>query len=305
MHRKNRLLLNGKVSSQPFVREAVQNVRKIDPKLEVRVTYEYGDIARMVSEAVNEEVGRIIAGGGDGTLNEAVNALMGIEKERRPELGIVPLGTANDFAVSCGISMLAEESLKMAVEFPVYEVDVGKANERYFLNVASGGFGAVVTSQTPPELKSLLGGSAYALTGLMKLLSFTPHRGRMRIGNMELSGATLAAAVCNGRRSGGGQMLAPKAFIDDGLLDIVLLEPFSPIDIPQLLEDFQNPSENGKFYKYFQAERVDVYSDEEYRPINLDGEPYDSLDISFSIMKKALNIVLPRECPLLSRMERQ
>ena len=117
------------------------------------MTRKEGDARRFAAEAGGADL--LIAAGGDGTLNEVVHGLMDLSKAARPALGVVPLGTANDFAAGCGIPRDPEQALALCLEGQRVPIDVGKANEHWFLNAASVGFGAAVTATTPPELKRL------------------------------------------------------------------------------------------------------------------------------------------------------
>jgi hypothetical protein len=176
------LVLNGKSASREDVRAAVRAVRDEGADLEVRVTWEAGDAERFAREAAEEGVGLVVAGGGDGTINQVA---IGLVKRRNadatapsPSLGVLPLGTANDFAHSCGIPLEPLAALRLAVGAADARVDVGRANDRFFVNVATGGFGTQVTVATPPELKKLLGGAAYFLTGLTHFSAIRPEKGR-------------------------------------------------------------------------------------------------------------------------------
>src|SRR5258705_9585340 len=153
-NRKVQLILNGKVAGNDALKTAVARQRAIGHAIEVRVTSEKGDARRFVAETGEADL--LIAAGGDGTLNEVVHGLMDLSTVARPVLGVVPLGTANDFATGCGIPRDLEEALALCMEGDEVRIDVGKANEHWFLNAASIGFGAEVTANTPPELKSLL-----------------------------------------------------------------------------------------------------------------------------------------------------
>src|SRR5712692_3171358 len=161
--RKVQLILNGKAAGNNALRTAVARQRAVWHSIEVRVTWEKGDARRFVSEA--GEVDLLIAAGGDGTLNEVVHGLMGLSRDARPVFGVVPLGTANDFATGCEIPRDPETALALCMEGEAVPIDVGKANEHWFLNAASIGFGAEVTATTPPELKRLLGHAAYTVMG--------------------------------------------------------------------------------------------------------------------------------------------
>ena len=218
-----RLILNGQKAGGPSIRDAISYVRKHHYfALDVRTSGSADELTNMVKEAQEDGVERLIIGGGDGTANQALNAMMEISSMLRPEMAIIPLGTANDFAAAAGIPSDPTEALLLAIYGKAAKIDIAQVNDRYFLNVASGGFGARVTAETSPRLKDMLGGSAYAVTGFLKLLNFIPMRGTVRIEGFEFRGSAFATAVCNGRQAGGGVLLAPEAMIDDGRLEIVL-----------------------------------------------------------------------------------
>ena len=111
--------------------------------------------------------------GGDGTVNEVATGLVqwGLDREGLPALGVLPLGTANDFARSAAIPLDSVEALALVGSTEPVPVDLGLVGERVFVNVATGGFGTQVTLETPPPLKKALGGAAYFLTGVTKFTS--------------------------------------------------------------------------------------------------------------------------------------
>ena len=95
-----RIILNGKKAGVASVRSAISELRKEVSNVETRVTYEYGDVNRLVKEAERDGVKRLVIGGGDGSVNEVVDAMAKLPRGERPELAILPLGTANDFATA-------------------------------------------------------------------------------------------------------------------------------------------------------------------------------------------------------------
>ncbi len=303
MNSKTRLLLNGKKAGLKEVRDAIAAVRQSYPELEVRVTYEAGDIQRLLREAIAEGVGRIIASGGDGTVNEVADAWINFandeDSQYELEVGIFPLGTANDFARACDIPLDLTEALTLAVSGNSVAVDVGKANERYFINVASGGFGAEVTVDTPVELKNFLGGGAYTLTGLVKAVGFTPYTGTLTTQEGSFPGAMIVGAICNGRQAGGGQVLAPQAVINDGLLDVMMIANFAAENLAQVIREIKNLSPEGEFATLIQEPWVEIESEQKIIPFNLDGEPYRAKKIRFEAVPSAIKLVLPESCPLL------
>lgn len=295
---KVRLILNGKKSGLEPLREAIFKARKYIP-IEVRVTWESGDVPRLVNEACNDGCKRLIIGGGDGTVKEVVDALMNIPFDNRPELAILPLGTANDFASACAIPNDFFTALRLAQQGKCHLVDCIKANKEFFINVASGGFGAQVTTSTPVELKNFLGGGAYTLNGLVQALNFSPYQGKLVLPDISLVGDVIVGAVCNSRQAGGGQQLAPKALIDDGLLDVVALLHFPKEHIVQVVEELLNPEINGDYVKRFQAPWAKWQSDSEI-PTNLDGESIKAKEVIYEVMSKAIKLVLPENCPVIN-----
>ncbi|YCO00457.1 lipid kinase YegS [Vibrio sp. VNB-15] len=293
-----RAILNGKKAGTPELRSEIFRMREQGIDLQVRVTWESQDMTRLVAEAVKEGIKRIVVAGGDGTVNEAVTALNQIEANIRPELAIIPMGTANDFATATQIPTTIRESLELAVYGEAIAVDSVQANDRYFMNVAAAGFGAEITAETPVELKNFLGGGAYTLTGLVKALGFKPYDGSLIIEQGSYQGEILVGAFCNSRLAGGGQELAPNAFIDDGLMDITLVHPFLPHELAQVINEIQNPTEIGQFVKHTQASWLEIDFPKTL-PLNLDGEPYRSNKIRFDVQPKSIRLVLPPNCPCL------
>jgi len=291
-----RIILNGKKAAIEEIRQAVSILREESFEIEVRVTWEYEDAIRLVKEASDEGVKRIVAAGGDGTLNEVINGLIRVEQSRRPELAVLPLGTANDFATVCEIPHYPLEALRLAIEGEPTPIDIVKANERYFINVASGGFGAEIVAETSTELKNFLGGGAYTLSAVLKALSFTQQQGRIITENIDIEGASLAGVVCNGRQAGGGQVLAPNAYINDGLLDVLLLLDFALENVPQVIKEILEPSTDGEFVKRFQSSWVETFPSTK-RVVNLDGEPYEAEHIRFEVLHGEIKMILPKNCP--------
>ncbi len=294
---RTRLILNGKKAALEMVRAAIFQARKQGP-IDVRVTWEAGDVPRLVQEAYNENCTRIIVAGGDGTVKEAVDALINLPEDNRPELAILPLGTANDFATACTVPTDLASALTLAQQGIATPIDCVKANDEYFINVASGGFGAQVTTSTPVELKNFLGGGAYTLNGLVQALNFTPYHGEITLPDTTLAGEVIVGAVCNSRQAGGGQQLAPNALINDGLLDVVILLSFPKEDLVQVVEELLSTGNSGTYVKRYQTPWV-KWQSKSVIPTNLDGEPISAKQIHYQIMPNAIKLVIPKYSPVL------
>jgi YegS/Rv2252/BmrU family lipid kinase len=161
---KTRLVLHKKSCTRPEVKAAVKHVRQSGIDVDVYIPWSRKDLRRFVRQAIKDGAHRIVAGGGDGTLNAVVNAMIRGDARPKASLGILPLGTANDFARGAGID--AKDlmgALELACTGSPTKIDVGRMNDQYFINVASAGFGAEVTATTPQDMKKLLGGMALSV----------------------------------------------------------------------------------------------------------------------------------------------
>ncbi len=152
---KTRLVLHKKCCTRPEVETAVKHVRQSGIDVDVYVPWSRNDLRSYVRQAIKGGARRIVAGGGDGTLNAVVNAMIRRNKRPKASLGILPLGTANDFAKGAGIDATdLISALELACTGSPTKIDVGRMNDQYFINVASAGFGAEVTATTPEDMKA-------------------------------------------------------------------------------------------------------------------------------------------------------
>ena len=286
------LILHKKSAAEPAVKEAVKAVQAKGVKLRVRIPWNNKDKRRQVKEALAEGATRIVAGGGDGTVNAVVNALVGKGKKRpKAVLGVLPLGTANDFARGRGLPVDdLRRCLEVACTATPKRIDVGRANDRYFINVTSGGFGAEITATTPVDVKKALGGGAYTLMGLIKSFGLKPYTGRLLVpGEEPLHGDMLFMAVGNSNLAGGGFDVAPKASVDDGLLDLSVVRGSNLTQLLTEMETPDNPNNQCLYYRQLQSFRIESDQGVHY---NLDGEPVVETRISFSVLPAHLKVAL-------------
>ncbi len=274
-----RIILHGKAAGNPDVRAAVGRLRQEGHVTDVRVTWEAGDAQRLTAEAVTEasagHIACIVAGGGDGTINEVFAAAYAAGLPAECSLGILPLGTANDFAHAAAIPLQNPiAALELAAGASPRRIDIGLLNGRPFINLVSGGFGSRVTVETDPELKKRLGGLAYVLTGISRFAELSANTGRFHAEGFSWEGRFVAIAIGNGRQAGGGVPLCPEALIDDGLLDLMILPE---LDRSARLDAFARLLRDGAT-----AVRADLvtarsawieYESDEPLNVNLDGEP--------------------------------
>ena len=207
-------------------------------------------------------------------------------------LGIIPLGTANDFAHSAGVPTEdIAAALRIAASARSRWIDVGLLNGRLFVNLVSGGFGSRVTVETDPKLKQRLGGLAYGITGISHFAELSENQGLFRADGFSWQGHFLALAIGNGRQAGGGIPLCPDALIDDGLLDLTILPA---MDHAGRLDAFLHSLREGA--SGIRAKLITTRSSWiEYESmhdlnVNLDGEP--------TLMKRFQVECRPRALPV-------
>jgi lipid kinase YegS len=294
-----RVILNGKGAANPQVRAAIDQIRDEGQPLKVRCTWEGGDAARFAREAMSDGIDVLVAGGGDGTVNEVVNGILRTDTSPRMALAVLPLGTANDFARGCGIPLAPYDALKLATDGEPVPIDIPSANGEYFANVASGGFGAEITVGTNPQLKKAIGGGAYALTGIVTAAKMEPYAGRFVSADEKSEEEFIVMAVGNARQAGGGFQVTPNAYLDDGLMDVMVVSDFQTKELGLVLQEAQDFTNiDNQFVHYRQVPGFEIELDSAL-PINLDGEPHRWDHIKFEILPRCLPVVLPDGCPLI------
>ncbi len=290
------LILNGKGANTPQLREAVELLRDEGVTIHVRVTWEKGDAVRYVEEAIRLNVETVIAGGGDGTINEVATALIHSVSREVPALGILPLGTANDFATSVNIPADLANALKLAIAGRDVPVDIAQVNHKTcFINMATGGFGTRITTETPEKLKAALGGVSYLIHGLMRMDTLKPDRCEIRGENFSWQGDALVIGIGNGRQAGGGQQLCPDALINDGLLHLRI---FTGEELIPALFNTLASNDGAENLVDSVSPWFEVTASHEMT-FNLDGEPLSGKTFRMEILPAALRCRLPPDCPLL------
>jgi YegS/Rv2252/BmrU family lipid kinase len=256
------------------------------------------ELARQAGEQGYEMV---IAMGGDGTVHEVVNGLMLLPAERRPILGVVPVGSGNDFAHSIGIPPRSDHALARALNGEPSSVDIGlmtdeNGRQEYFDNTVGIGFDAVVTIRS--HKLPLLRGFAMYLTAVLQtiLLNHQPVNMKITTETQSWEQSSLMTVLCNGPREGGGFMVAPEAKNDDGILHFTLIAGCSRLTMFRLVPEVMSGT-HGRFpqVKMGHCRKFSLTAD---RPlyIHADGEIYTSFgsnlrQVSFEILSNALQVV--------------
>ncbi len=293
-----RLIVNGKVAQRDDFRRAVSVCRGAGHRVDVRVTWEPGDAARFVGEALaslaEQPIDVLVAAGGDGTLNEVVAAGHQAGALDRLTFAVLPLGTANDFARSVGFDpedpVAGLERIAAAKPIPI---DLGQANGVPFVNVATCGMGSDLEPGADPILKRLAGPAAYILTGLARAADLTPLRGRLHGPGFTWAGEFIGLAVGNGIQAGGGFVLCPDAKIDDGLLDVAILPEMTFEFLSALLTDLSEDGLDAWRRRLVRVRLASLHVETEATvTFSLDGQPHRDRRFNFSVEARTVPFVL-------------
>jgi YegS/Rv2252/BmrU family lipid kinase len=243
----------------------------------------------------------VIAMGGDGTVHEIVNGLMQVPVRKRPSLGIVPLGSGNDFAHALGVSSNPPQALRQAFENRPQPIDLGLLKDdhghaEYFDNTLGIGFDAVVTIRSR-KITFIHGFAMYFLAVLQTIiLNFNPMQLHVQTDSETWDLSTLMLTLCNGPREGGGFFVAPEARFDDGLLHYATVRSVSRLMMFRLIPEVMKGT-HGRFkqVRMGTCRKLSLTSD---RPlyIHADGEIFSGFGsslrgLSIEILPEAMQVV--------------
>ena len=235
----------------------------------------------------------VVAAGGDGTLNEAVSALM--ELDTPPLLGYLPQGSTNDFAASLHIPPEADAAAASILKGETRRLDIGRWNGRCFVYVASFGAFTRTSYSASQNVKNALGHFAYLLEGARNLDTLRPYQVRLTADGENLDGEYLFGAVCNSTSIGGMMKLeTERVVLDDGLFELLLIpNPRNPADVQNLMMALVNQEYDHLIFRHVSSVRLET---EEDLPWSLDGEYAPSAPVvEIENRRQALAMLLPRE----------
>jgi diacylglycerol kinase (ATP) len=260
--------------------------------VDLHLTTKAGDARRMARLAALAGCDVVAAAGGDGTVNEVVNGLA--RSGRECALAVVPMGTANDFARGLGIPPDISAALRLAADGVGIPADVARVNRRCFINVSTGGFGADATQEASRGVKKRLGRLVYVIRGAQRIVDFRNARALFRAdGQMVHEGPFAFFAVGNSSMTGGGTLVAPRAEVADGQLDITIVKGLSRLEFMALLPDLRAGSHmESPDVLYLRAHRLEVETPGGVA-VNADGEAVAGTTFRYDLTGRPLRVMLP------------
>ena len=303
MHRKVKIILNPMADMGNAWRVA-RDLRSITEQhggVDWSGTVYPGHAIELAQQAGEQGYDMVIAMGGDGTVHEIVNGLMKTPEDKRPLLGVVPVGSGNDFAHGINASKTPTQALTRALDGEASTVDLclmtdEHGRREYFDNTIGIGFGAVVTirSHRLPVLRGFL----MYLTAVLQtiILDHNPIHMQIETENEKWEQGVIYLVLCNGPREGGGFLIAPDAKIDDGILDFAMIQDVSRPMMFRIVPEVMKGT-HGRF-KQVRMGKCKKFALSADRPlyIHADGEIFtgpgtDLRKVSFEILPNALRVV--------------
>ena len=295
---KTRLIVNpvaGTDSAPDHIAVINDRLRSRFGLMDVVTTRGEGDAAAAAENAVHQGYDHLFVGGGDGTLNEVLNGAARVPGGLAAiTIGVIPLGTGNDFATAIGLGQDIDTALTSLLKASAVSVDVGRLNDRSFINVSAGGFVAEVSDAVDPRLKTLAGKLAYLIGGASVMFDHEPVAARVVNGHGTSAEMRLHMfAVCNSRLVGGGRLIAPDAVIDDGLLDVCLVETMPMLDFIALLRRVSDGEHvTDSRVRYYRTAEAVLTFDRRIK-VNTDGQVLEAQQCRYRILPRALRVLMP------------
>ncbi len=247
-------------------------------------------LSKTVALLIDEGVDRLIVGGGDGTLGSVAAHLA----ERPISLGVIPLGTANDFARTLLIPRHLASAAAIAAGSHVREIDLARANGEFFLNVASIGLSVLTTSLLSLRLKRWLGPAAYSVAGAMAFTRHPTFWARINTPAGAAEGMVHQVVIGNGRFYGGGVLVANHSTLEDGMLDVYTLgmrgrwQLLRTMAMLRFKVPLKRPGD-----VFLKSPTAFVETRPSGKRVNLDGEIRTRTPVTFTIVRKALRVLTP------------
>ena len=235
----------------------------------------------------------IIVCGGDGTVNEVAKGIA--MSDRKIPVAILAAGTVNDFANHIGLPRNINRFFQMIKDQKIKNVDLGRVNDQYFVNVAASGFLTSVGYQVQPEVKAIFGRMAYYIEGAMEIPRQSFQSMNVRFDSKEYSKEEEIHLflISNSASVGGFKRLAPNASISDGYLDVVVIRRSDVQDLAQIfINIFRGEHIRHPNVSYFKSKKIVVEAREE-APIDVDGEYGGKLPATFEVVPDGFKIFIP------------
>lgn len=293
--KRARIIYNPTSGREIFKRKLPDVLEKLERagyETSTHATNGVGDATLAAKMACDSHYDLVIAAGGDGTLNEVVSGMA--EEIFRPTLGLIPVGTTNDFARALNIPFTIEEAVDIIIQGDTIPLDIGKVNDKYFVNIAAGGSLTELTYEVPSKLKTVLGQLAYYIKGVEMIPSVKATYVCMHMDDEYFEGEIMMFLLSNSNSVGGFEKLAPEASVNDGFFDLLILKKTSLLNFAMILfKTLRGEHLSDPYVIYRRVKNVQVTCTDTMQ-LNLDGEFGGNLPVDCKILEGHLNVYAPK-----------
>lgn len=296
MRKRARIIYNPTSGKEMFKRalpDVLIKLEKAGYETSAYATERAGDATKEAERALEQEYDLLIVAGGDGTLNEVVNGIA--EQPNRPKLGIIPMGTVNDFGRALHLPSNIMKAVDVIVNGHTTQVDIGKMNSRYFINLAAGGKLTEVSYETPSKLKSIVGPFAYYIKGFEMLPQMKAVDIRIEYDDEIFQGEALLFLLGLTNSMAGFEKLVPDAKLDDGYFTLIIVEKANLAELGHIMT-LASRGEHTKHPKviYKKAKSVSISSFANMQ-LNVDGEYGGKLPGNFLNLERHIEVFTPND----------
>lgn len=281
----------GKGKSIDIISEIKEIFKDTSEQCVIEITKEPGHATDLVRNYVSKENYRVYAVGGDGTLNEVLNGMVNSESC----LGVIPSGSGNDFIRSIFEKYSSNNILRNTINGKIEVIDLAKIDGRYFINISSVGIDAEVVNNAKniKRYPFISGKMAYILSVFITIFKYKYKDIQLDIDGTQITLKSTLLALANGKYYGGGMKVAPYADLQDGLLDVCVINKLSKFKMlilfPKLIKGKHNEIKEVSFYK---GRKVSIRAKEEV-DLNIDGEITKRGKINLEIIPQGIKFIVP------------
>ncbi|MDY3041931.1 diacylglycerol/lipid kinase family protein [Streptococcus pluranimalium] len=280
----------GGEKAQEFQKAAVEKLESYFDEVEVKETKKGGDARDFARAAAQDKLDSVFVMGGDGTVNEGISGLA--ELDYRPKFGFFPLGTVNDLARALNMPINPKEAIE-ALDFEqTKSLDIGKINDRYFMNVVAVGSIPEAVRDVSVEEKTKFGKMAYLISGLKKIAQNETYNFELDVDGDHISVESTTLLIGLTNSIGGHENFLPDAKVDDGLLHLVYLKDTNMLEsfqaVPNLAQGVTESNQNLG-YRTFNKAHIALKNSQSLGT-NVDGDEGDELPIDITILPSHLTV---------------
>ena len=270
--------------------QAIEALRRAGVEPRVHESHSPEHLVELARRAAEDRPDAVVSAGGDGTHHYVINGLVGSDVP----LGILSLGSGNDFARGLGIPVEASAAAGALLHGLPRSIDLARVGSTVYGGIAGVGFDSVVTRFANERVRWVRGAPAYAWAILRCLKFYRPYRLEIRSNGREYSGDVIFVTIGNSVSYGGGVMMAPRARLDDGMLDVCIVPAMGKLELLRWIPSaYRGEHLAHPRIQYFQASQV-ILSSPSRLELFGDGEFMQELPAAIEAVPRALRVIVPR-----------